>query len=247
MTATSMPGTVHIEAEDAFAVRSFSGVSSRLVGLPMSLKSFGSFSFTSSGGVKLRQPLRRVRRTAARLPESPWMTWLFSAWQVAGIDFPRLRGRGDEHRPRRRACFAQAVPFGPRARAAAGHLDAERQRGCRPAIDRRVLGADLAPIGIELLRDEQGERGVGALAHLGMIDDDGDDVVGADAHEGVRERTTLAGLSRSCRRLRELRAGKRRASVRRRRVRCDLRNRRRLRFTMSFTSHLLAPSSAAAR
>ena len=53
-TAVACPGA-DVDAEEGRAV-DFSGVSSRLVGLPMSFKSFGSFSVTVAGGVRPRRP-----------------------------------------------------------------------------------------------------------------------------------------------------------------------------------------------
>src|SRR5207245_6532318 len=41
-----------------------------------------------------------------------------------GANVPCLRGRSEQHLARRSAGFAHALPFRPRARAAAGHLDA---------------------------------------------------------------------------------------------------------------------------
>ncbi len=50
---------------------------------------------------------------------------------------------------------------------------------------RRGLEADLRPVRVQLLGDEHRHAGVRTLAHLGVVDDDRDGVVGPDAHEGV--------------------------------------------------------------
>ena len=50
MTAVSIPGNFTSMPNSALPFN-FSGVSSRLIGLPISLKVFGSFSWTCSGGV----------------------------------------------------------------------------------------------------------------------------------------------------------------------------------------------------
>ena len=107
------------------------------------------------------------------------------------LDVPfRSRG-GDQHGPRGRPGLAHAIPLGPGAGAAAGHLNAVH----RVVVDRRNRGrleSDLRPVGVELLGDEHRDAGVRALAHLRVVDDDGHGVVGPDPHKGIeRERPPL--------------------------------------------------------
>src|SRR5262249_32248695 len=58
---------------------------------------------------------------------------------------------------------------------------------------RRKFGRDLRPVALELLGDELGEAGHGALAHLGAGDADDDGVVRADHHPGGDLRRAVGG------------------------------------------------------
>ncbi len=96
-----------------------------------------------------------------------------------------FRGRrGDQHGARGGAGLAQLVPGIRHGGAAAGALDLAEQE-IVVAAGRRGFGAHLRPIGVELLGDDGGEPGIGALPHLDMLDHDRHAVVGRDAHEGV--------------------------------------------------------------
>ena len=67
---------------------------------------------------------------------------------------------------------------------------------------RRMLDLDLAPVGVQLLGNQHGQRGPDALAHLGMGQQHGDGVVLADPQEGVgRERARPARGSARANRL----------------------------------------------
>ena len=52
-------------------------------------------------------------------------------------------------------------------------------------VGRRALDSHLRPRGVELLGDQRRQAGVGALAHLEVLDDHGHRVVGADRQERV--------------------------------------------------------------
>ena len=52
-------------------------------------------------------------------------------------------------------------------------------------MGRRERGLDAVPVGIELLGDQRGEAGRGALARLEVLEDHGHDAVGVDPHEGI--------------------------------------------------------------
>ncbi len=118
-----------------------------------------------------------------------YVSWLSAAG--CRFDVP-LRGRGgDEHGASGRAGLAHPLPLAPGAAAAARHLDAVN----RVVVDRshrRGLEMDFLPVRVQLLGDEHRDARVRPLAHFSVIDDHGDGVVAADAHEGVeRERPTL--------------------------------------------------------
>ena len=68
-------------------------------------------------------------------------------------------------------------------------------------INRRRFKTNLAPVGIQFLRDHHRNAGVRALTQLRMIDDHGHGLVRADAHEGVKRdgRTRFGGEHRSAR------------------------------------------------
>ena len=112
------------------------------------------------------------------------MTWPFSARQLAGSNLPDLGRGGDQHGFGRGPGLAQAFPFRPGAGAAAGGLHAENS-----VVVNRINGSggdpDLAPIRVKFFGHEHGQRRIDALAHFGMVDDDGDGIVRADAEEGV--------------------------------------------------------------
>src|SRR5881296_3018068 len=90
-----------------------------------------------------------------------------------------------EHLPRRGARLAQRLPRAADRVAAAGAHHA------RPPgrILRHRPEPDGGPVGLELFSENDGEPRLGALAHLGPVDRERDDPVGADAQPGVgRER-----------------------------------------------------------
>src|SRR5690349_19907430 len=91
-----------------------------------------------------------------------------------------VRGSGDEHFSRGGACPAERKP-GTSDTAAAT---------CAVIIyfgvDGRLLDSDLLPIEIELFGKNHGERGHGALTHFGFAEDEGDAIIGSDAHPVVQ-------------------------------------------------------------
>ena len=64
-------------------------------------------------------------------------------------------------------------------------MRAEQQIGIALRIGRRAFDAHLRPVGVEFLGEHGGDAGVGALAHLDMLGDDGHAVIGADAQKGI--------------------------------------------------------------
>ena len=52
-------------------------------------------------------------------------------------------------------------------------------------INRRRFKSHLRPVGVEFLGQQHGQGSVDTLSHLGVVHDDGDPFVGADAHKSV--------------------------------------------------------------
>ena len=101
------------------------------------------------------------------------------------VDAPILSRRFDEKSSRGGAGGPERLPRRYDASATARELHAKEEIGIF-GRSRRRLDSDALPVGVELLRDQHRKRGVHALSHLGLVDDDGDDVVGCDADESVR-------------------------------------------------------------
>ena len=56
-----------------------------------------------------------------------------------------------------------------------------------------MLGAHLVPVRIEFLGDERRQAGKGTLPHFDMLDENGHEIVGADAHESIRDQCLRGG------------------------------------------------------
>ena len=104
-----------------------------------------------------------------------------------GVNAPSLRRGGDEHGARLGAGRAQLVEAFPHRGRAPGDLAAEEAVDVDLAHG-RDLDLDPCQVDFQLLRHERGQRGVDALPHLGAGGHDGDGVVAADPHPGVRHR-----------------------------------------------------------
>ena len=154
----------------------------------MILKSFGSLSVTSAGGVS----------SAAASASAPNESRL----PLGVVDHEALLGAAASPRrpsrsaprprpasPRGGAGLAHAVPFGRGAASCRPSSGCRRPCGCR----RDPPGADSTRTFDQSASSSSatsiGERRVDALPHLGLAHDHGHDVVGADAHEGVRTKT----------------------------------------------------------
>ena len=94
---------------------------------------------------------------------------------------PRLRGRRDEHRPRRRADAPHRQPVCRRRCTPAGPLVLELLR-----VERRLFDAPVFPVDVQLLGDEHWQHRLDALADLRVLGDDRDDAGRRDTNEGVR-------------------------------------------------------------
>ena len=80
---------------------------------------------------------------------------------------------------------------------AAGALNAKGEVLIGGGVRRRVFGAHLRPVGVQLLRDEGGKAGERALAEFNVLDDHRDGVVLGDADEGVEADRAGGRLGRS--------------------------------------------------
>ncbi len=172
---------VHVEAEYRFAVG--------LVGCVQSLRRFAHefevfrvFHRDVFWRVEFGCFLRQASVGRALVGWGNHMT-VFRA-TVRRLDFPRVRSGGDQHLPRHRAGFAQALPLRPGARTPAGDLHAE-QGVVVGRVNRRGFIAHLAPIGIQFFGDNHRYAGVRALPHLRMIHHDRDGFVRADPDKGI--------------------------------------------------------------
>ncbi|MCY1415849.1 hypothetical protein D9M71_313450 [compost metagenome] len=95
-------------------------------------------------------------------------------------------GRRDQHGTRRGTGLAQLLPgVGDRGTAAGALRRAPEQVVVARGIGGCALHPHLRPVRIQLLGQDGGQTGIGALAHFQVLGDDGDAVVLADAQEGV--------------------------------------------------------------
>jgi hypothetical protein len=106
---------------------------------------------------------------------------------LRGVDAPLLRRGFREHDAGLRARDAQLVPSVAHRGGATGDLAAEHRVDVHLSR-RREVDSDPVQVHLELFRDQRGKRHHYALAHLGPRAQDGDAVVGADAHAGVHRR-----------------------------------------------------------
>ena len=164
------------------------GMSSRWTtpSLPMSVKSFGSFSATLAGTGSLAAA--SAKRAEGRLATGAGMLHHAARnGDLAWRNLPLLRRRRHEHRPRRGAGLAQLLIGICDSRRAAGALNlAEGEVVVERVVGRRAFDAHLRPIGVELFGDDGGQARIRPLPHLDVLGDDSDGVISADADEGVR-------------------------------------------------------------
>lgn len=104
---------------------------------------------------------------------------------LGGRHLPVFGGRRDQHGAGRGARLAHLlVGIGDGARTA-GALYAEHQVGIDLVVGRRMDGAHLAPVGIELFGDQRRKAGERSLAEFDVLGEHRHRVVGADLDEGV--------------------------------------------------------------
>jgi hypothetical protein len=101
------------------------------------------------------------------------------------VDAPLL-GRGcDQQRAGDRARLAQRRPEGANRRRHAGQLAVEDRVGVERIVGRGMLQLDLIEADFQLLRQQHGERRIGALPHLDHRHHQRDCALAVDADEGV--------------------------------------------------------------
>ena len=108
--------------------------------------------------------------------------------QLAGIDLPALRRRLHQQPARHAAGAAQRLP-GVRDGAAAARPGVELAR-----VPMAVLDLDLVQTHIQLLGQQHQERGLHALAHLGVLGGELDAPAGLDADQGAGAERAGVGL-----------------------------------------------------
>ncbi|HZT62189.1 MAG TPA: hypothetical protein VFA36_03565 [Burkholderiales bacterium] len=95
------------------------------------------------------------------------------------VDLPRFGGCGDQHRARLGARLAHRFPVPAHRGRSAGRLHSE-DRICEGLVDAGLLDSHALPVGVQLLCDQHGDRGMHALPHFGQAAHDGDIVVRRD-------------------------------------------------------------------
>ena len=121
---------------------------------------------------------------------------------LGGGHLPLIGGRLNQHGASRGAGLAHVVIGLANAAAAGGEIIAPHAIAGETLPRRGKFHRDFVPVTVELLGDELGETGRGALSHLGAGDADHDGVVRADHHPGGH-------LGRAVRRANDLRSAER--------------------------------------
>ena len=103
--------------------------------------------------------------------------------QRGGVHLPLRGGGGHQHGARTGAQLAVLGVAVLEGGGAARHLDAVARIGIGRIVAAQA-GADLAPVGVQLLGQHQGQGGVHALAEFQAVDGHGDFAAGRDLHEG---------------------------------------------------------------
>ena len=153
--------------------------------LPMYTKSLASLSFTVAG-TAWRDAASAISPSDALRPLA-WKITPFFTWTESAGTFHCVGGGGHEHRARGGAGLPVLLErIGDRGGAARALRGPPHQVVVERGVGRRAFDAHLRPGGVEFLGDERGQAGVHPLAHLEVLDDDGDGVVLADAQERVR-------------------------------------------------------------
>ena len=99
-------------------------------------------------------------------------------------NIPRCSSSSFQHDSCRRSCRTQLFPCRPDAGAAAGALNPPLGMIiCR--INRCRFYADFLPVKLQLFGNEHGKRGVNALPHFRLIDNDGYTIIGADTDKSI--------------------------------------------------------------
>ena len=181
-TAVSRPGSVTSMPNCASPV-TFSRLSRRRVGLPMSFHSVGSLSGGSAGTGMRARPLGElaVGERAGRPAEHGAVLRA----QARAVDLPRVRRGREQHLARGRAGLAEALELARDARRCRRSSACRRRDARRPASTGAASTLTRA-VDLELLGDQHRERRSRCPGPSRIVHEDGDRVVAADAEERVR-------------------------------------------------------------
>ena len=159
---------------------------------PISLKSAGFFSGTSSGTGSFAAASAKAPKAALPVRRGV-LEHAFLNNDLAGRHIPGFACRTHKQGTRGGTSFAHLlVGIGDGGRAA-GALNAEQQGSCRPA-DRTARASTriLRPVGVHLFGNERGEAGERPLPELNMLGEHRDNIVRTDAHESIGRETAAA-------------------------------------------------------
>jgi hypothetical protein len=108
-----------------------------------------------------------------------------------GRNLPLLGSRGDQHLACCGGGFAQRPPGTDGAATAAG----AQANSFEARLHTRLLDDYLLPVGFQFVSQHHGQKRADALSHLGANGPQPDDVVRADADEGVGSKLLRGGFS----------------------------------------------------
>ena len=144
-----------------------------------------------------RQPrgLRRELAIAELAPAGRMDDHALLGPAVARRHAPLIRRGGDQHVAGGGAGAAQRLPEAANGGRAPRHLGADQGIGIELVVRRCMLELDRGELHLELLGDEHGDGGIGALPHLHLRHDHCHLAAGVDANEGIRSEDIGCGLA----------------------------------------------------
>ncbi len=151
----------------------FSGVSSRFSALPISVKRAESLSGGAAGGLTCAARLTSLPYSSLR-PEPSWMTKPFAAPHSEAGTLQVAAAASSKHALVVARSFPQGFPEGSHRVRVARRLDAQHRILVERLVSRRVIDSHSRPIGVELFRQDHGQRRVRALPHFHLRNDQGD-------------------------------------------------------------------------
>jgi hypothetical protein len=194
--AIFMPGS-RVSMPNIAVPLTLAGVSRRLPGVPIRVKSFGILE----GDLLRHRQARGLRRQLAevQLAAACGMDDLaLLGPAIARRHAPCVSRSRDQHVAGRGAGAAQRLPEAANGGRAPRRLEADQGIGIKLVVGRRMLELHRGEFHLQFLSDKHGDGGVGALPHLDLGHDHGHFPVGVDADEGIggedpRRRGGLAG------------------------------------------------------